>query len=61
MSTAQHGTDRPADAAGATPVEETSAASATPTDSPAPLTSLTSLLGGTLEGGTACTTDGVCD
>lgn len=37
------------------------AASTARTGSPAPLTSLTSLLGGTFEGGTTCTTDGACD
>ena len=37
------------------------AASTARTGSPAPLTSLTSLLGGAFEGGTTCTTDGACD
>ncbi len=31
------------------------------TGSPAPLTSFTSLLGGTIEGGTSCAADGTCD
>lgn len=31
------------------------------TDSPAPLTSLTPLLGGSFEGGSACAADGTCD
>ena len=30
-------------------------------DSPAPLISLTSLLGGTIESGTSCAADGTCD
>ncbi|HEX7353049.1 hypothetical protein [Brachybacterium sp.] len=30
-------------------------------DSPATLTSLSSLLGGTVEGGAACAADGTCD
>ena len=37
------------------------AASTARTGSPVPLTSLTSLLGDTFEGGTTCTTDGACD
>ena len=43
------------DAASAAP------ASAAQDDSPAPLTSLTSLLGGSFEGGATCGPDGVCD
>ena len=43
------------DAASAAP------ASTTQTDSPAPLTSLTSLLGGSFEGGATCGPDVVCD
>lgn len=49
-----------ADAEDFAPAEGTTAAAGTP-NSPAPLTSLTSLLGGTIEGGTACTADGTCD
>ncbi|NMA78413.1 MAG: hypothetical protein GX960_14315, partial [Actinomycetales bacterium] len=50
-------------AAGGTATDAASAApaSAAQDGSPAPLTSLTSLLGGTFEGGTTCTTDGACD
>lgn len=36
-------------------------ASAAQDGSPAPLTSLTSLLGGSFEGGATCGPDGVCD
>lgn len=49
-----------ADAEGLAPAENTSAAAEAP-DSPAPLTSLTSLLGGTIEAGTSCAADGTCD
>lgn len=67
MTGAEHGTGRTAARADA-PAPGTAAAAdaaAAPTagmtDSPAPLTSLTSLLGGTIEGGTSCAADGTCD
>ena len=75
MSGAEHGADGVADstdamaggamaptgAEGAASADAAEAAPAGRADLPAPLASLTSLLGGTIEGGTACATDGSCD
>lgn len=75
MSGAQHGADGVADSIGAmaggamaptgtegaASADAAEAAPAGRADFPAPLASLTSLLGGTIEGGTVCTTDSSCD
>ena len=65
-----HRADGPADGAGAAALDapatdalaDDAPATEIPTpDSPATLTSLSSLLGGTVEGGAACAADGTCD
>lgn len=45
----------------AAPAEESAPATPAPSAAPQPLTSLSSLLGGTFEGGQACDADGNCD
>ncbi|MGO3290438.1 hypothetical protein [Brachybacterium sp.] len=65
MSIMQHGTGSTADAtrdgAAATAEAALAAPAAETTDAPVALTSLTSLLGGTIQGGTSCEVDGTCD
>jgi hypothetical protein len=70
-----HRADGPADGAGApafdaaaneapatdSPANDAPATEIPMPDSPATLTSLSSLLGGTVEGGAACAADGTCD
>ena len=65
MSSMQHGTGSTADGADATrdcaAATAEAALAAETTDAPVALASLTSLLGGTIQGGTSCEVDGTCD
>lgn len=60
LRAAEH--DRPAESVRPTaPAEESAPTAPAPSAAPQPLTSLSSLLGGSFEGGQACDADGNCD